>query len=285
MVVLVALVAVFSFSSVTMAQGPGYGGSDGSPRDGSPRGGPADSPVSILAEELDMTPAEILSELREGKSIAQLAEENGVDVDTIIDRVVETHTEWLQTLVDNGRITQEQADSRLETVRERVTEQVNGVWTEDMPPRPRHPRGSDGSPRDGSPRGGPADSPVSILAEELDMTPAEILSELREGKSIAQLAEENGVDVDTIIDRVVETHTEWLQTLVDNGRITQEQADSRLETVRERVTEQVNGVWTEDMPPRPRHPRGSDGSPRDGSPRDGSPRGGSPRSGASDTSV
>jgi lambda repressor-like predicted transcriptional regulator len=259
MVVLVALVAVFSFGSVTMAQGPGEGPPDGPPPCGDDfRGGPANSPISILAEELDMTPAEILSELQEGKSIAQLAEEHGVDVDTIIDRVVETHAERLQTLVDNGRITQEQADSRLETIRERVTEKVNEVWSEEtMPPRPRHPRGPGGSPRDGSPRGGPADSPVSILADELDMTPAEILSELQEGKSIAQLAAERGVDVDTIIDRVVEAHAERLQTLVDDGRITQEQADSRLETVRERVTEKVNEVWSENtMPPHPRPRRG-----------------------------
>lgn len=70
------------------------------------------------AEALGLTPEEFFAELRAGKSLAEIAEEKGVDVQTVYDAMNaargEAREQALQQAVEDGRITQEQADQMLE---------------------------------------------------------------------------------------------------------------------------------------------------------------------------
>lgn len=247
---LAALVAGFLPGNTTMAQGLEWGSG---PSQIEFRGDPANSPIKILADMAGVTPSVIISKLREGKSLADVAKSYGIDVKSLIDKVVAVHTERLQKLVDNGRITQEQANSRIKLIRQHITDQVNVVWSEDLlpPPPPSDEWGL--GPRMGRGMGlrePPDDTPVSILAKEAGVPVSEIIQALREGKSLADVAKSHGVNVESFIDQIVAAHTERLQQLVDDGRITQEQADSRIATLRERVTEQVNTVRTDRVAPR-----------------------------------
>lgn len=88
-------------------------------------GGPEDSPIAIAAEQLGMEPDALLTELQAGKTVAELAEANGISLDAIVDAVVTAHSERLATAVENGRITQEEADARLETLRTDLTERLS----------------------------------------------------------------------------------------------------------------------------------------------------------------
>lgn len=81
----------------------------------------------IAAEEIGLTPRELLQELRQdgGRSIAQVAEDHGVEPDTIVDAIVDKASEKLAQLVEKGWLTQEKADEKLVTIRQRVTELIN----------------------------------------------------------------------------------------------------------------------------------------------------------------
>jgi hypothetical protein len=90
------------------------------------RGG--DSLIGMVAEELDLSVQELFSELQDGKSIADVAGEKGVDVESIADAYLAQLEENLTQAVAEGKITQNQADWKLEQAQERVQEQLNNTW-------------------------------------------------------------------------------------------------------------------------------------------------------------
>jgi ribosomal protein S20 len=64
------------------------------------------------------------------------------------------------------------------------------------------------------------------LAEQLGMTVEELNAELEAGKTVAELAEEKGVDLDAVR---IEAMKERIQQAVEDGTISQEQADWMLQ--------------------------------------------------------
>jgi hypothetical protein len=75
---------------------------------------------------LGITSDELKTELRSGKSLAEIATEKGVDTQKVIDAIVAEMTEKVNEKVAEGRITQDQADTMLANAVERVTAMVNG---------------------------------------------------------------------------------------------------------------------------------------------------------------
>ena len=70
------------------------------------------------AETLGLTPEELFAELREGKGLAEIAEEQGLEVEDVYDAVsaarAEAIPEFIEQAVEDGSLTQEQADWMLE---------------------------------------------------------------------------------------------------------------------------------------------------------------------------
>ena len=85
------------------------------------RGAQAVETAGLLGIEVD----ELRTALHDGDTLAEVAEANGVDPQTIIDAKVDSATERIQAKVDAGDITQEQADEKLADLEERVTTRVN----------------------------------------------------------------------------------------------------------------------------------------------------------------
>ena len=149
----VVLIAVLALAPAVFAQGPfnndnagfsrgsmmrtGFGsnnwqqmGNAAAPAFGmGPRwGGSTGSLVTVAAGQLGMTPAELSAELQAGKTIAQVAEEKGVAMETIVEAFVALRAERLVELVGNGQLTQEQADAMLEAMRANVTARLSEAW-------------------------------------------------------------------------------------------------------------------------------------------------------------
>jgi hypothetical protein len=86
--------------------------------------------LAIAAEEIGLTPQELLAELREeeDRSIADVASAHDVSPDSIVDAVVAKASERLAERVEAGDMSQEEADKRLATIREKVTEVINAPF-------------------------------------------------------------------------------------------------------------------------------------------------------------
>ena len=80
--------------------------------------------MSVAAEKLGLTVDELVTAMGTDKSIADVAKEKGIDVAVIVDAVVAKEVEQLKTLVTNGRITQEKADTMLANLKEQVQKQL-----------------------------------------------------------------------------------------------------------------------------------------------------------------
>ena len=65
---------------------------------------------------------------KDGKSIADVAEEKGVDPQDIIDTYLAELGETLKQAVEDGKMTQNQADWMLEQATETAPDQLNNTW-------------------------------------------------------------------------------------------------------------------------------------------------------------
>jgi polyhydroxyalkanoate synthesis regulator phasin len=174
----------------------------------------------------------------------------GITVDEYDAAVKQAHEQVLDEAVSEGKLTEEQA----ERMRERM-EQHPGAWGRGKGLKAPHGEGLK------APRGGfggrMGGAPLGMVAEQLGMTAEDLMAEIQAGKSIAQVAEEQGVDVGEIVAAYMEQLEERLGQAVENGKITQEQADSMLEKAEERALEMLNNTWEGRGPGR--FPRGFPG--------------------------
>ncbi|MBI5669534.1 MAG: hypothetical protein HZC41_16140 [Chloroflexi bacterium] len=119
----VAAIAVLAVTAVVAAAAwPGGGRGQGFGF------GPENSMWSIVAEALGIEADALVTELQAGKSIAQIAEENDVAVDTVVEAIVAARTEDLTAAVEAGNLTQEQADAHLALLRANLNVLVNQTF-------------------------------------------------------------------------------------------------------------------------------------------------------------
>ena len=124
--------------------------------------------------------------------------------------------EALADMVEDGSITDEQADEVASTLAQVAL-------------------GGHGGHGDG----GRLD--LSAAATALDMTEDELREALQaDDTSLADVAAAQGVDVDALVDALLTAAQERIAQAVEDGDLTQEQADERLADLEARVTERVN---------------------------------------------
>jgi uncharacterized protein (DUF433 family) len=198
-----------------------------------------DGPIAAAAEAIGIEPSELIAELRNDSTIAEVAEAHGVDPTVVVDAIVAEESERLDQAVEDGVLTREEADERLSEFESRAADLVNGELP--MPLEGRMPiMGHPGL-------WGFADGPIAAAADAIGIGPVRLLAELRDGSTIADVAEAHGVDLADVVDAVVASMQERLDAAVDNGWISQEQADERSAELREQAVALVNG----DLAPTP----------------------------------
>jgi hypothetical protein len=101
---------------------PGGGHERGSFGGGFLGGGPGDqwTAFDAMAEALGLTPEALFSELHSGKTLEEIAEAQGIDMQTVQDAMSAAHNEAtkqaIEQAVEDGTMTQEQADWMLEGI-------------------------------------------------------------------------------------------------------------------------------------------------------------------------
>jgi len=146
----------------------------------------------------------------------------------------------LQSLVDNGTITSEQADAVADTL-------------------------AKAGPPAGGPHGGPGRGhhgpPLQAAAAAIGIDEDTLRTELQSGKTLAQVANDHGVSTETLVNALVADLEQHLADEVANGRITQEQADKMKSDAQTRITDMVNSQG----PAQGDHGPGGPGGPPPGS--------------------
>lgn len=143
-----------------------------------------------------------------------------VTVDPAADRQARLQS-VLQPLVDDGTLTQEQADKVIEVL------------------AAAGPMGGDGH-RGGRHGGGMMADGLQTVADTIGITTDELSTAIAGGQTIAQVAEANGSSAQAVIDALVaEVETHFAEE-VASGEHTQADADARIAEATTRITDMVN---------------------------------------------
>lgn len=148
--------------------------------------------------------------------------------------------ETLQALVDDGTLTAEQADA------------VAAHMIENRPER-----GDRAGEGERGHRGGPGmfarGIGSEVLTDLLGLDAAELREQLRDGATLAEIAEAQDVDPQAVVEALVGELEERISSAVESGRIDQADADEKLAEAEEKITDMVEngrpdrgGIDTED---------------------------------------
>ena len=153
---------------------------------------------------------------------AKLAAALGIDQTKLTAAVKQAQLDTLDQAVQNGDLAQNQADE----MRQRIQSGDPGGFGPFGGPQ----RGGPGGPG----RGGPAMRVVDqAAADKLGMTLDELHTQLRAGKTLAELAQAKGLTVDELRAAMVAAAKKQLDQDVAAGKLTQAQADEQLQRLQQ----------------------------------------------------
>ena len=89
--------------------------------------------LDAAATSLGSTTDELRTQLESGKTLAQVAQAKGKSVDGLIQAMVDAAKTRLDAAVTAGRLTQTQEDSILASLKQRITDLVNGTLPQGPP--------------------------------------------------------------------------------------------------------------------------------------------------------
>jgi hypothetical protein len=180
--------------------------------------------VAVAASYLGLARGQIRLELRSGKTLAQVAgSTSGKSATGLIDAIVAARKEQLAVAVAAGALDPSKARARLANLTRRVTSRVNrGIQTR--------------TPHSGTPPG------VAAAAAYLGIRPAQLRTELRSGRTLAQVAQATGgKSAAGLIAALVADRKAKLAAAVAAGRLSQTSANKLLAHIEQRIAAEVNG--------------------------------------------
>jgi hypothetical protein len=123
--------------------GPGPMGGQGPPMG---RPGPMGDHrgLGAAADYLGLTQTELVTKLQSGKSLADIAKDQGKSVDGLVDALVADAKKHLDQAVKDGHLSQSQADDLLGQIKQHITDFVNGTVPQGFGPSFRGGKGIPG---------------------------------------------------------------------------------------------------------------------------------------------
>jgi len=154
--------------------------------------------------------------------VADAAELLGVEPAELTDALRQAFENRIDEAVADGRLTDEQADRMREHLGSGDVPLLHGPW------------GGHG-PRDGMGLHHGFPGGLDATAEALGLSEDELRDALRDGDTLADVAEAQGTSVDDLVRAMVDAARADLDQAVEDGRMTDAMRDSMLESLDERI--------------------------------------------------
>ena len=172
---------------------------------------------AALATNLGSDPSETSREMLE-----RAAEELGVESEELGSALRAAVIEQIEDALDAGDISKEHADAIIERLE-----------SSDFPLLGLGPWGHGGFMHRGAP--GIGFNLFESAAEYLELTEEQLHNRISNGRSLADIAEAEGKSPDGLVDALVDVQEAELDEAVDDGRLTESQAEAMRENLRERI--------------------------------------------------
>jgi len=200
-----------------------------------------------LAEILGISVDELQAGRAEGKTLAQMAEEQGIAVEALTQELLALANTHFDEAVDEGHLTRDEADKKLAGLEEQIEDHVNQVPGENGGDHHRgegrgHQRGGRGGP--GSGLAGPGmygpGADLGALADGLGLSLDELKTAVAGGQTLAEAAAEQGVSESDLVAALVGEASSRIDEAVAAGRLDTDRAAEITESLEERITGMVN---------------------------------------------
>jgi lambda repressor-like predicted transcriptional regulator len=197
--------------------------------------------LDTAADYLGMDAADVSEALRNGGSLAGLAKDKGESVDGLEEALRDAIREEADRAVDDGALTRERADrlaEKLSGAVDELVEQSGSPGLEFGLPKPGFGLGPPGPPEKGIL---PGTDLMETAADYLGIDGADVREALRDGKSLADLAEDKGKSVDGLKEALRDAIRKDADQAVEDGVLTNRQADRLVEKLGNAVEKLVEG--------------------------------------------
>ncbi len=179
--------------------------------------------AAAVAELLGITTDDLKAGFQEGMTLAEIAADNGVSEDDLVDLLVTAMNERVDAAVEAGRIDPDRAAEIKENAPERIAERVNQAPGEGRQGRSHANRGIGRE-----------------ALEELGITSEEVKAGFAEGMTLAEIAAAEGVSEADLVAALVESTEAQIEAGVANGTIDAERAETVIDGLEEKITDRVN---------------------------------------------
>ena len=186
--------------------------------------------MDALLGHLDVSRGDVISHVRTGGTLAELAEENGSSGDELVDVLMAVVDAKIDQAIADGA-DPERAEEFRANAAERITNMV--FSTHDGP---------GGNPGIGN--GEAKDLLLDTVMDFLDVNKGEVVSHVRTGGTLAELADENGSSGPELEAALVAAVQARVDQAIDDGKISEERGDEIVANAAERINEVVYKVHT-----------------------------------------
>jgi hypothetical protein len=155
--------------------------------------------IKETATILGVDPTTITDQLKQGKTLVQVAQTKGITEDILLQKLTDAENQSIAAAVTSGKITQAQADKIKSGLAARLKKEVEHVEKNDD-----HEKGRFGS------FGDPA-----VLSQILGVTRQQLKADLQAGKSLVEIAQAKGIAEDQLINKIKDGMTAKLKQFVE----------------------------------------------------------------------
>jgi hypothetical protein len=194
------------------------------------------SPLAAASKVLGITEAELKTELEAGKSVADVAKAKNIDLATVKAALLAEAKAHIDAEVAAGKHTAAEGAAKLAEVTSRIDTMLT---TAGLPARGPHGEGGKGGHGG---KGGPGKFMTATLATTLKLTQEELKTQLHSGKSLADVAKAQSVDVADVKAALTSDFSAHLAEEVTSGEHTQAEADAKIAEFKTNLDTMVNRV-------------------------------------------
>jgi hypothetical protein len=221
--------------------GPGGGGGGGFRGGGFGGAGPF-TDLSAAASFLGLTVQQIQTDLQNGQTLADIAKAQGKTADDLVSALVTAERSKIDSAVSAGKLSSDQETKILAALQTQITNAVNNTQ-----PTP----AAGGGPGFGLGRfgwrgpGGGAffmGGNIPAAASFLGLTNQQVMSDLQNGRTLADIAKAQGKTVDDLVAALVAAEKSNLDEGVSAGKLSSDQETKILANAQSQITSQVNGT-------------------------------------------
>jgi hypothetical protein len=239
-----ALKSALESGSLPVINTPGLGGGGGGGgfgfRGGFGGAGPF-TDLSAAASFLGLSVQQIQTDLQNGQTLADIAKAQGKTADDLVSALVAAEKSKLDSAVSSGKLSSDQETQILSALQTQITNAVNGTHpTPGAGGEPAFGFGGFGGGRPGGAFFVMGDVPAA--ASFLGLTNQQVLSDLQNGQTLADIAKAQGKTVDDLVAALVAAQKANLDKVVSAGRLSSDQETKILSALETQITNQVNGT-------------------------------------------